>query len=91
MRPREVLEIITVEQWILAFAGILLGIPLASGASAWMAEAMATELFSMPNFIDRSSIFLAIYCTAAAVWLGSRAIYRKVRRLQPVRVLAERD
>ncbi len=85
------LEVVSTGQWLLTLAGILLGVPMTAWASSALSSAIASEMFSIPNFVDFGSLLLATVLTLAAVWISSQAIHRKLKKLTPAELLRERE
>lgn len=91
MTPREVLRVITSEQWVLFAFGILLGIPLAYGLGISMAKAMSTDLFSLPTALPPVALLGAAAGTAFSVLVAQSRAYYKIKSLPYVEILATRD
>ena len=91
MTPREVLRVITSEQWALFACGILLGIPLAYGLGISMAQAMSTDLFSLPAVLPPVALLGATAGTAFSVLVAQSRAYYKIKSLPYVEILATRD
>ncbi len=91
MHPRQCLEVISVSQWILTFGGILAGIPMTIGASHGLSVSMTTELYSLPDFVDITSVALSICLICIAVFLSNRIILKKLKKVSPVMLLMERE
>ncbi|MBS6396083.1 MAG: ABC transporter permease [Clostridiales bacterium] len=91
MHPRQCLEVISTSQWILTFGGILAGIPMTIGASRGLSASMTTELYSLPDFVDLTSVVLSICLTCTAVFLSNRMILKKLKKISPVMLLMERE
>lgn len=91
LRDSQCLDVISTSQWILAAGGMLLGIPMTMGVSRWMSSAMASELFTIPDFVDGTALLQAVFLTCLSVWFSSRMILRKMKKLSPVELLRERE
>ena len=91
LSDKQCLSVVTVGQWLLTAGGIVVGIPLTMGASRLVSASMASELFIIPDFVSANAIGMAIALTFLAVYLGSLAIYRKLRKISPVELLRERE
>lgn len=91
MRSRECLDVISAGQWIIAVFGILLGIPMTMGASRIISKGMASEMFTIPNFVDTSSVLIAVLLMGVAIRLSLWIILRKLKRIVPVEMLRERE
>jgi ABC-type transport system, involved in lipoprotein release, permease component len=91
MTPREVLRVITSEQWALFALGIFLGIPLAYGLGMGMAQAMSTDLFTLPANLPPAALLGAAVGTAFSVLVAQSRAYYKIKSLPFVEILATRD
>lgn len=91
LRDQQCLDVISVSQWILTAGAILLGVPMTMGVSKWVSASMASDLYSIPDFVDPPSLLLAAGLTLASVWFSSQMILRKIKKLSPVDLLRERE
>jgi putative ABC transport system permease protein len=91
MTPREVLHVITSEQWTLCLLGVLLGIPLSFGLLKVMAQSMSSDLYSIPTQLPVSALLGAIGGTAFSVWIAQTRAHRKIQRLPFVEILATKE
>lgn len=91
LRDVQCLEVISVSQWLMSIGGMILGIPMAMAVSRWISAAMASELYTIPDFVDGMSLLRAVGLTMISVWVSSRLMLRKMRKLSPVELLRERE
>ena len=91
MTPKEVLSVITFEQWVLGIPAMIAGIPLGYLLMVYMSEAVSTDAFIMPVVITPSSYLLAAFVTVSAILVAQTAAAKKVRNLSLVEVLKSRD
>lgn len=91
MTPREVLRVITSEQWTLYAFGILLGIPMAYGLSMSMAQSMSNDMYSLPADLPPMALLGAAAGTAFSVLVAQSRAYYKIKSLPYVEILATRD
>lgn len=91
LRDEQCLEVISVSQWLMSVGGMILGIPMAMAVSRWISAAMASELYTIPDFVDGMSLLWAVGLTMVSVWVSSRLMLRKMRKLSPVELLRERE
>lgn len=91
MTYREVLEIISFEQWMLGGVGMLLGIPMTFVFKQSMAESMSSDIMTMPTYTSPSSFVIALMGTALAIILAQLNIARNIKKLDLVEVLKERE
>ena len=87
----EVCEITRFEYWILASAGMLLGIPAAGGLMIAMNGMLDTSMMSMPSTLSPMAYVTAAFGTALAIVLSNMLAKRKIRTFVMVEVLKERD
>ncbi|WP_045573703.1 ABC transporter permease, partial [Desulfosporosinus sp. I2] len=79
MTPREVLRVITSEQWTLYAFGILLGIPMAYGLSMSMAQSMSNDMYSLPADLPPMALLGAAAGTAFSVLVAQSRAYYKIK------------
>ena len=91
LTAKEGLEVISVGQWILTAGGILLGIPMTLWMSHMLAVSMSAKMYSIPDFVDVTSVLESIVLMGVAVWISSRLILRKLKAVSPVSLLMERE
>ncbi len=91
MTPGEVLQILTFEQWLIALAAMLAGIPLTMRLIALMAQAMGSDLFTLPLIFEPNSFMIAFVGTACFMLLAQWTLLRQIRRFSLVEALKERD
>jgi putative ABC transport system permease protein len=91
MTNREVMEVITVEQWIIGAFGILLGIPLAYIMNKALAVSMSSDMYSLPEMLDKWAVIHAVLGSVCFMWLAKMWIYRKFKVFDLVEVLKERE
>jgi putative ABC transport system permease protein len=91
MDLREVQEVISFEQGVLAVAGVLLGIPLTYAMYRGMADGMQTDLYAVPIIINIRMFLYAGLGTGGAMALAYLNIRRRLRRLDMVEVLKARE
>lgn len=91
MTSKEVLEVISVEQWFVGMVGMIAGIPLAIAMNQGMAKSMSSDLYTIPSVTSLDSILMAFMGTMLAIWVAQQWVSRKVRQLDLVEVLKERE
>ena len=85
------MDVITTGQWITTSMGILLGIPLTVGVSQLLSVSFNSDMYSVPNFVNISSLILAVGLTYLSMFFGTGMIKRKLKKLSPVELLRERE
>jgi putative ABC transport system permease protein len=88
---RETGGILLYESLILSIAGIAVGLPLGRGLCRLMVYAYDTELYRLPFHIEPESHAAAALAALVFALLANAFIWRKVRRLDMVQVLKERE
>ena len=91
MTPKEVMEVVSVEQWFIGFSGMITGIPLAFFMNQMMSTSMSNDLYTIPPGTSGNAIVLAFIGTIFAIAVSQASISRKVRQLDLVSVLKERE
>ncbi|MDH7577395.1 MAG: FtsX-like permease family protein [Bacillota bacterium] len=91
MTPAEALAVITFEQWVISIFAMLAGIPLTKLLLAGMAQALSTDIYTMPAEMSGLSAVVAFFITAASIWIAQRMAAKKVDRLSLVEVLKSRE
>jgi len=89
-RP-EVFKIIALEQWLIAMASWIIGIPVTFGLRWVIAQGMSTDLFTIPYSIDLRSFEAGLAVAIVSVIAAQISVYRKISRLDMVEVLKERE
>ncbi|MFM1921348.1 MAG: hypothetical protein RLZZ303_2982 [Candidatus Hydrogenedentota bacterium] len=91
LTARETGSILYNESLVLSVAGMVLGIPLGMAISRLMVYAYDTELYRLPFHIEQRSYALAVLTSAVFVALANLAMWRRIRALDLVEVLKERE
>ncbi|MEM5819055.1 MAG: FtsX-like permease family protein, partial [Desulfitobacterium hafniense] len=91
MTPKEVLKVITSEQWLLTLLGVLLGIPLSFALSQAMGQSMSSDLYTLPTEVPLSALGGAVLGTALSVWFAQTRAYRKIAAMPFVEILATKE
>lgn len=87
MNPREVLSVVTFEQWFLSAFGMLLGIPLTKLLLMALAQSMSNDVYSMPASFGSMTVIIGFFVTVASIWVAQRAAAGKIRALKIADVL----
>lgn len=91
LTPKEVMEVISVEQWFIGFLGMLAGIPFANLINKALSKSMSSDLYTMPDVTYPDAIVQALIGTILAIWISQLSVSRKVKQLDLVAVLKERE
>lgn len=91
MTPKEVLEVITFEQWFVSIFAMAAGIPLTKAFLVGMAEAIGNDVFSFTPELHLESILIAFAFTFLSIFIAQRMAARKINNLDLVEVLKSRE
>lgn len=91
MTPKEVLSVITFEQWLICGPAMLAGIPLSKLILSEVSREISNDIYTIPVTITNSSFLLATIVTILSIWIAQRAVAGKIRRLSLVEVLKSRE
>lgn len=91
LSTQEVGKIIYNENLVLSVLGVALGVPLGQWFCAWIVSAYSNELFRLPFVILPKSYALAAVMTLLFVIFANLLVRRRIRGLDLVEVLKERD
>ncbi len=91
MTSREVLSVITFEQWFLSFFAIIAGMPLAAIIQEQFAREWSTDMYAMPTEISTLSLLVGVVFTVLSIWVAQRFALNKVKKLDLVEVLKSRE
>ena len=91
MSRKEVAQIIALEQQILAFFGVLLGLPLTKVLLKYVSIALSDDNFSIPTTIIPSKFAISLLCIVLSMVLAQYSGRKKINELVIVEVLKERE
>ncbi|MDR0434088.1 MAG: ABC transporter permease [Gracilibacteraceae bacterium] len=91
MKSRDCLDVITVSQGTLTVLGAAAGVPLTMAANRWISGNMASDLYTLPNFVNAQSLALAALLTFGAALVSGLLMLGNIRKLKPVDLLRERE
>jgi len=91
MTHKEVLEVVSVEQWFIGIFGILAGIPLTYLMLQGISKGMNNDIFTIPAIVDPSALILAFIGTVLAIGSAQGWVKRKIHKMDLVEVLKERE
>ena len=91
MSVDEVLQIISFEQWFLGGISVIIAIPVAKLMMAGMSSAYQTDIYAMPSTIGDFAFILSALGTALFIWLSQLNVRKKIKHLDIVEVLKERE
>lgn len=91
MTPKEVLDVITFEQWFISFWAMLAGIPLTKAFMAGMADSMGNDVFGFTPEINPEALIIALIITVVSILIAQLMAARKLRSLSLVEVLKSRE
>lgn len=88
---KEVLEVLSTEQFFISVFSIIIGIPVVKLMMGVVVSSMNSDLYSIPSMIGYKSILAGIIGTWAALLLAKSALKLKIKKLDLVNVLKERE
>ena len=91
MTPREVLSVVTFEQWFTAIIAMIAGIPMAKLLVIGLSNSLSNDVFTMPTDLSTTSFILAFLVTGFSIWIAQRVAAKKVKQLSLVEVLKSRE
>ena len=91
MTRAEVFRIIAIEQWAISIGAIVAGIPLTYAMRNAIAQGISSDLFTIPLTVDAISFAVGIGITFISIVFAQSSVYKKIRRLNFVDVLKERE
>ncbi|HWQ72237.1 MAG TPA: ABC transporter permease [Desulfitobacteriaceae bacterium] len=91
MKPKEAMSVVTFEQWLIGILGILAGIPLAKLLMQVTSQTISSDLFTMSSQMDNIAFVSAFLVTFISIWIAQRLAARKIRKLDLVEVLKDRE
>lgn len=91
MSPKEVLSVITFEQWFISFFAMLAGIPLTKAFMTAMADSMGNDVFGFSPEVNVDALILAFLITVASILIAQLMAARKLKSLSLVEVLKSRE
>lgn len=87
----EVGSIMYRENFLLGFIGALAGIPLGAGICKLLVTAYSNDLYRLPYYISQQTFVISVCFSFGFVLLANIAVWRKIRHLDLVEVLKERE
>lgn len=90
MRPKEVLQVVSIEQWIIGMGGMIVGIPVTIYLNYSMSSGLSSDLFTMPMFTEPKIFIQGFFATSISIIVSVIWISTKIKKLDLVEVLKER-
>ncbi|MFA5535760.1 MAG: ABC transporter permease, partial [Bacillota bacterium] len=91
MTPKEVLSVVTIEQWVLALPAMLIGIPTSKIMMASIAQTLNNDLFSMPSQISTTALVSSFLVTSISILIAQKAASKKINKIKMTEVLGSRE
>lgn len=91
MTPREVLAVITWEQWFVAVLAMLTGIPISQLLLMGMSQTLSNDIYTLPSTMTSASFIIAFLVTSLSIWIGQQVAAKKISTLSLVEVLKSRE
>ncbi len=87
MRERNVLNIVALEQRLLALLGIIIGLPVAKGMLISMSKGLSTDMFSMPSTLNPLAVLISVALMAISIYLAKLLASKKIHTIDLVEAL----
>lgn len=87
MKDREVLSMISLEQWMMTIVGMILGLPIAKGFIVFISKELSTDMFSLKASIDLWSIGMSALLMGISVFLAQILAGKKIAQVDIVDAL----
>lgn len=87
MKEKDVLSIISFEQWITAIVGMIFGIPIAKLFIVTVSVQLSTDSFTIPTTMRADSVLIAIVLMIVSIISGQILASKKMSKLSIVDVL----
>lgn len=87
---KEIYRLVTRENGIMAIFGIIIGIPLGYSLCKGIAQAVSTEIYTIPGFVQPSSFIIAAMVTIIFVSIAQLATIRKIHDINFIEALKNR-
>ena len=91
MSPKEVLSVITFEQWFISIFAMLAGIPLTKMFLVGMAESINNDVYTMPTTFGMKAVIASFLITITCIWIAQRFAAKKINGLSIVEVLKAKE
>lgn len=91
MRYKEVLAVVTIEQWIISGLAVIFGIPLMKLMVMGMALQMNNDVYTMPSNISIFAVFTSLGMVAVSIFIAQRVIKRKIDAINLVEALSIKE
>lgn len=87
MGEKEVLSIISLEQWLMSLLGVCIGIPIAKTLITVMSKELSTDMFTMPTDMKWDAIVIAGVLMGISIIAAQILAARKMNHIDIVEVL----
>ncbi len=84
MTPKEVLSIVSLEQWLTATIGVILGVPIAKYMLVLMSEEMSSDMYSIPSNLQFGAIIIASLFMALSIVMAQLLASKKIKEIDIV-------
>lgn len=91
MTEKEVMTVITFEQWCIAIPAMILGVPVSKLMLAALSETLSNDIYTIPNGLTILSIILAFAVTSISIGIAQLTAARKIKKMSMVDVLKARE
>lgn len=87
MKEKDVLSIISFEQWLTALIAMIFGIPIAKAFIITMSVQLSTDSFTLPSDMRMDAILLATALMIVSILAGQILASQKMKKISIVDVL----
>ncbi len=84
MRPKEVLSIVALEQWLTAFIGAIVGIPIAKYMLILMRDEMSSDMYTIPANLEINALIIAALLMAVSIVMAQLLASKKIKEIDIV-------
>ena len=91
MQAGQVNGIMSFEYWLLAVVGVILGVPCGYWLKWAVAQSLSGQMFSLPMYTPPMAYVVSVCVCAATVIYANHSSGKKIKRLDLVEVLKERE
>lgn len=78
MGDKEVLSIISLEQWMMTVLGMLIGTPIAKAFIIVIGRGLSTDMFTLPTTINLQAVLISVFLMGISVLLAQMLAGKKI-------------
>lgn len=88
---KEVSQVVSLEQWIISFLAMILGIPVCKLILIGVSAVVSNDMWTMPTKLKPYGFIIGFFCTCLSVYIAQISGFKKIDEFSIVEVLKERD